>query len=122
LVYVYHSCRNRHCPKCHSKQTTGWLEKQRARLLPCPYFLLTFTLPSQLRPLARSHQKKVYGLLLRCAAKTLQKLAADSRYLGGQIGCLAVLHTWTRAMHYHPHVHLLVTAGGYPRMAQSGAS
>lgn len=111
-VYVYHSCRNRHCPKCHGHQTERWLDKQRARLLPCRYYLLTFTLPRELRALAWAHQKKVYGLLMRCAAVTLQKLAADPRYLGARIGCLAVLHTWTRAMLYHPHAHLLVTAGG----------
>ncbi len=110
-VYVYHSCGNRHCPKCHRQQTERWLEKQRARLLPCRYYLLTFTLPKELRKLGFAHQKKVYGLLMRCAAATLQKLAADPRHLGGHIGCLAVLHTWTRAMLYHPHVHLLVTAG-----------
>ena len=56
-VYAFHSCRNRHCPKCHRDQTDRWLTAQRARLLPCAYDLLTFTLPDQLRPLARSHRK-----------------------------------------------------------------
>jgi len=111
-VYAYHSCRNRNCPKCHRHQTERWLAKQRARLLPCFYFLLTFTLPSQLRALARAHPKKLYGLLMRTAVAAVQKLCRDPRYLGARIGCLAVLHTWTRAMLYHPHVHLLVTAGG----------
>jgi hypothetical protein len=111
-VYTYHSCGNRHCPKCHRQQTERWIEKQRARLLPCFYFLLTFTLPSELRPLARAHQKKLYGLLLRGAAAALFKLPRDPRYLGARPGCLAVLHTWTRALLYHPHAHLLVTAGG----------
>ena len=111
-VSVYHSCRNRHCPKCHGDQTDRWLDAQRGRLLPCPYYLLTFTLPSELRALARAHQRVVYGLLMRCAAAALHTLARDPRYLGADIGCLAVLHTWTRAMLYHPHVHLLVTAGG----------
>jgi len=111
-VYAYHSCANRHCPKCHRRQTERWLDKQRARLLPCLYYLVTFTLPAELRALAFNHQKKVYGLLMRCAAAALQKLAADPRYVGGRLGCLAVLHTWTRAMLYHPHVHMLVTAGG----------
>ena len=76
-IYTYHSCRGalwaRHCPKCHRHQTGRWLEKQRARLLPCRYFLLTVTLPSQLRPLAR-------------AAAALQKLTLDPRYLGARIG------------------------------------
>jgi hypothetical protein len=111
-VYVYHSCGNRHCPKCHREQTQRWIEKQHARLLPCAYYLLTFTLPAELRPLALAHQRKVYGLLMRCAAAALQKLARDPRFLGARLGCLAVLHTWTRAMLYHPHAHLLVTAGG----------
>ncbi len=111
-VYAYHSCRNRHCPKCHRDQTDRWLTAQRARLLPCAYFLLTFTLPAVLRALAQAHPRKVYGLLMQCAAAALQTLALDPRYLGGRLGCLAILHTWTRALLYHPHVHLLVTAGG----------
>jgi len=111
-VYTYHSCRNRHCPTCHRAQTERWLTAQRALLLPCPYYLLTFTLPSELRVLARDHARTVYGVLIRCAAAALQTLADDPRYVGGQLGGLAVLHTWTRALLYHPHVHLLVTAGG----------
>jgi len=111
-VYAYHSCRNRHCPKCHGDQTERWLAQQETRLLPCPYFLVTFTLPQELRPLAFANQKKVYGLLMRSAAAALQKLARDPRYVGGRLGCVAVLHTWTRAMRYHPHVHMLVTGGG----------
>ena len=110
--YSYHSCRNRHCPKCHGAQTQRWLERQRARLLPCAYFLLTFTLPAELRALARAHQKLVYGVLMTAAAAALLKLTADPRYLGARPGLLAVLHTWTRALLYHPHVHVLVTAGG----------
>ena len=112
LQYSYHSCRNRHCPKCHGDQTRRRLEQQRARVLPCSYFLLTFTLPAQLRDLARAHQKVVYGILMRAAAQSLLKLTADLRYLGARPGIIAVLHTWTRAMLYHPHAHLLVTAGG----------
>ena len=73
---------------------------------------MTFTLPADLRPLARSHPKKIYSLLMKAAADALQKLAADPRYLGARLGALAVLHTWTRAMLFHPHVHMLVTAGG----------
>jgi hypothetical protein len=110
-LYAYHSCRNRHCPKCHGDQTERWLAQQQTQLLPCPYFLLTFTLPAELRPLAFANQKKVYGLLMRAAAAALQKLALDPQYLGGRLGALAVLHTWTRAMLYHPHVHMLVTGG-----------
>lgn len=111
-VYSYHSCRNRSCPKCHRDQTDRWLRQQRQRLLPCSYYLITFTLPAPLRGLARSHPKIVYGLMMKSAANALLKLAADPRFLGARPGMLAVLHTWTRAMLYHPHVHMLVTAGG----------
>jgi hypothetical protein len=111
-VYRYHSCRNRHCPKCHGDQTERWIEAQRGQLLPCPHYLVTFTLPQELRTVAFGHQKAVYGILMRSAAAALQRLAADPRYVGARVGGLAVLHTWTRAMLYHPHVHLLVTAGG----------
>jgi hypothetical protein len=112
LQYSYHSCGNRHCPKCHGQRTERWLQKQRGRLLPCPYFLLTFTLPSELRALARSQQKLLYGLLLNTAAASIQKLCADPQWLGAQPALMGVLHTWTRAMLYHPHAHFLVSAGG----------
>jgi hypothetical protein len=111
-VYRYHSCRNRHCPKCGGDQTTRWLERHQARLLPCPHYLVTVTLPEALRTLAFRHQRIIYGALMRSAAAALQALAADPRYVGVPLGCVAVLHTWTRALLYHPHVHLLVTAGG----------
>jgi hypothetical protein len=101
-VYRYHSCRNRHCPKCGGEQTARWLERHRARLLPCPHDLITVTLPRELRALAFAHQATVYGALMRSAAA-------------------AVLHTWTRALLYHPHVHLIVTAGGCRPTAPTGS-
>src|SRR2546423_2134523 len=110
--YSYHSCGNRHCPKCHGQQTDVWLEQQRSRLLPCAYYLLTFTLPAELRLLAHRQQKVLYGLLLKCAVASLQKLCRDPQWLGAQPSVLGVLHTWTRAMTYHPHAHFLVSAGG----------
>jgi len=110
--YRYHSCRNRHCPKCHGEQTRRWLDRHRARLLSCPYFLVTFTLPPDLRPIARAHQRVVYDALLRAAAETLLTLAADSQHLGARPAILAVLHTWTQDLRYHPHVHVLITGGG----------
>jgi len=81
-------------------------------MLPSPYFLITATLPQELRSLTRSHQKKVYGILFQTAAAAIQKLAHDPTYLGATPAILAVLHTWSRAMAYHPHVHFLVSAGG----------
>ena len=111
-VYRYHSCRNRHCPKCGGDQAARWLERHQARLLPCPHYLITVTLPAALRPVAFAHQALVYGALMRSAAAALQALAADPRFVGTSVGGIAVLHTWTRALRYHPHVHLIVTAGG----------
>jgi hypothetical protein len=110
--YQYHSCRDRHCPKCQNDKAQQWLEEQQNLLLPARYFLLTFTLPDELRRLARSHQKLFYALLFRTSASATQKLAQDPRFAGGQIGMVGVLHTWGRNLAYHPHVHYLVPAGG----------
>lgn len=110
--YQYHSCRNRHCPKCQNGKGQAWLEQQQALRLPVPYFLLTFTLPGELREVARSHQKLVYDLLFRASAAAVQQLARDPRFVGGQVGLVGVLHTWGRNLSYHPHVHYLVPAVG----------
>jgi hypothetical protein len=100
--YRYHSCRNRHCPKCQNGKAQQWLERQQDLLLPVAYFLLTFTLPSELRGVARSHQKRVYHLLFRTSAAAAQHppslgrrtkgLAGDPRFVGGQMGLVGVLH------------------------------
>jgi Putative transposase/Transposase zinc-binding domain len=108
--YSYHSCRNRHCPTCQQDATQAWFAEQHALLLPVPYFLVTFTLPSELRAIARAHPETIYPLLFRTSAAALQQLAQDPRFLGGQIGMLGVLQTWTRDLRYHPHVHYLVPA------------
>jgi len=110
--YVYHSCRNRHCPKCQQERTEEWLTLQHELLLPVPYFLLTFTLPEELRNLARQNQKRFYPLLFQASAQAAQQLANDPRYVGGQIGMVGVLHTWTRNLLFHPHVHYLIPGGG----------
>jgi hypothetical protein len=110
--YSYHSCRNRHCPKCQHEQAQEWLQLQQTLLLPVPYFLLTFTLPAQLRSIASQNQKLIYNLLFRASAQATQQLADDPRFVGGQIGLVGVLHTWTRNLVYHPHVHYLVPGGG----------
>ena len=110
--YSYHSCKNRNCPKCSGSDTERWLEKRRAELLPVPYFHVIFTLPRQLRECVRSNQRILYSILMKAAAASLLTLARDPHYVGGLIGIMCVLHTWTRALLYHPHVHCLVPAGG----------
>ena len=111
-VYSYHSCKNRSCPKCYGGQTELWLEKRRKELLPVEYFHVVFTIPQELRPYVRSRQKIIYGILMKAAGRSLIKLAADPHYVGGRIGVMAVLHTWSRTLDYHPHVHCLVPGGG----------
>jgi hypothetical protein len=108
----YLSCRNRHCPKCQSTARDRWLQKQAGSLLPVPYSHVVFTLPEPLRPLALRNQQLLYALLFRAVSETLLELAADPRLLGARIGILAVLHTWSQNLQYHPHLHCLVPAGG----------
>ena len=111
LMYSYHSCGNRACPKCGNEDTTAWIEAQRQLLLPVDYHLVTYTLPEECRPVARSHQRQVYGALFRASAKTFKEVAAKNRHLGGLVGMLGVLQTWKGDLGYHPHVHYLVPAG-----------
>jgi hypothetical protein len=109
--YAYHSCNNRSCPKCSGVRTGRWLGKREAELLPVRYFHVVFTLPEPWREVVRAHQKKLLPLLMRTAAQSLLALGADPRYLGGELGLFCVLHTWTRTLIYHPHIHCLVPAG-----------
>lgn len=107
---VPHSCGHRHCPHCQHHESQRWLERQLAKQLPAQYFLLTFTLPAQFRALAWAHQGVLYDLLLRCAWETVRTFSRNDRQLHGIPGAIAVLHTNTRALDYHPHVHLVMPA------------
>jgi hypothetical protein len=109
---AYHSCNHRACPRCGQDDAAQWLAQQQARLLPGPYFLVTFTVPAELREPIRAAQRAWYGALLKESAAALQDLAADPKYLGAELGLTAMLQTWTRDLRYHPHVHLLVPGGG----------
>ena len=109
---VYHSCNHRACPRCGHTKATEWLDRQRRRLLPVPYFLITFTVPQELRQVIRSNQKILYTLLLRESAGALLDLGRDHKNLGADLGLSAVLQTWARDLHYHPHVHCVVPGGG----------
>jgi hypothetical protein len=111
--YRYHSCNDRHCPQCGQTDADAWLARQRARLLlPAPYFLVTFTVPEELRRLIRSHQQITLDLLFASSAQALQDLAGHPRRLGAQLGMLGVLHTWSRTLIFHPHIHYLIPGGG----------
>lgn len=109
---AYRSCRNRHCPKCHSRTRNEWLRDRAAEILPVPYCHVVFTLPRELAPLALQNPKVVYDILFRAVAESLLEMAADPKRLGARIGFLAVLHTWTQRLEHHPHVHCVVPAGG----------
>jgi hypothetical protein len=107
------SCGNRHCPGCQHDKGTAWLDRQTSRLLPCPYFLLTFTLPAELRPVARAHQRTVYDAFFRASSDAIKALAADPKYIGTPSpGFFGVLHTWGRQLPYHPHLHFVMPGGG----------
>jgi hypothetical protein len=108
----YHCCRNRACPKCHESQSREWLQQRQAELLPCDYFHAVVTVPSEMHTVFRRNQKLLYGLLMQVSAAAIKALCAKKRYLGAMPGMLAVLHTWNGQLHYHPHVHLLITGGG----------
>ena len=112
---VYHSCRNRHCPKCQALAQADWLEARRADLLPVDYFHVVFTLPHELCPLALYRPRVIYDLLFRAANATLATFARDPRYFsgdsGGTLGTTAILHTWGQNLSLHPHLHCVVTGG-----------
>lgn len=110
--WTFHCCRNRSCPKCHATQTREWLEKREAELLPCGYFHAVATVPSQLHGAFHRDQKFMYGSLMRVSAESVMELCAVKRHLGALPGILSLLHTWNAQLAFHPHVHMLITAGG----------
>lgn len=107
--YAYHSCNHRSCPKCGARDQQEWTARQEARLLPVPYFMVTFTLPAELRPLCLARPEVLYDLMLRESAAALQDLIA-TKHGGAKGGFTSVLHTWGRQVQHHPHVHLIVPA------------
>jgi hypothetical protein len=107
---VPHSCGHRHCPHCQHHESQAWLEKQLQRQVPADYFLLTFTVPAEFRALAWRHQEVFYELLMHSAWQTIHTFSQNDRQLQGTPGAIAVLHTNTRRLDYHPHVHLVVPA------------
>ena len=106
------SCGHRSCPKCQNHETSQWLDRQQTKLLPVEYFMVTFTLPFELRALAWRHQTTLYNLLFTTAVSTLKDFGLNPKHLGADIGMTAVLHTHSRCLDYHPHLHVVVPGGG----------
>lgn len=109
---AYNSCRDRHCPKCQSLRQAKWISERQARILPTHYFHVVFTVPEQLHVVAKQNRARFFALLFEAASNSLLELGEDPKRLGGQLGITAVLHTWTRDLRFHPHVHCVVTGGG----------
>ena len=114
-VYIPCSCGHRACNQCQYQQARAWLERQRQKQLPVQYFMVTFTLPKVLRDLARQHPKTVFDLLMRSAAITLKRFGLNKARFNAELGLCAVLHTHSRRLDYHPHVHIVLPAGGIHR-------
>jgi len=112
---VPHSCGHRHCPHCQHHESQQWLERQLQKRVPADYFLLTFTVPAEFRGLVQAHQGVAYDLLLRCAWETVRSFSQNDKQLRGTPGAIAVLHTNTRQLDYHPHVHLVMPAAAVDR-------
>ncbi len=109
---AYNSCRNRHCPKCQYIKQIKWVDKLKSNLLPIRYFHLVFTIPACLHKLFYINQKQAYALLFKASGMALNKCASNPKYLGAQTGAVSVLHTWGQTLTYHPHIHMIVPAGG----------
>ncbi len=105
------SCGHRFCPQCQHTAGEQWIERQRAKLLPCDYFLITFTLPKQLRTLVYDHQRTAYDQLIKLVWQTLAEFGLNDKKLRGKLGATLVLHTHSRSLNFHPHVHVVIPAG-----------
>jgi hypothetical protein len=115
--YLYHSCNHRACPRCGAREQQEWTRRQEARLLPVPYYLLTVTVPQELRGAFLRYPAEMHPVFFAAVASAVKTLCAKRKYLGGQAGFVAILHTWTRRMLFHPHIHVLIPAVG---LSESG--
>lgn len=115
-IIQYNSCRNRHCPSCQGVNKEIWVDQRKKDILNAPYFHVVFTMPEQLHMVIYHNQKLLYDLMYKAVAETLMELADDKKYLGAQIGFFSILHTWGQNLHYHPHIHSVVLAGGLSKL------
>ena len=114
----YNSCRNRHCPKCQSMAKEKWIYDRKFDVLNVKYFHVVFTIPEELNIVGLQNEEEIYNILFKSVSETLQELCADRKYLGAQIGFMAVLHTWGQNLMYHPHIHCIVPAGGLDKLGR----
>jgi hypothetical protein len=112
----YNSCRNRHCPLCQGVTRAVWVDARNRDILNAPYFHTVFTVPHDFHALIYQNQELLYSLMYKAVAETLLELAQDQKYLGAQLGFFSLLHTWGQDLHYHPHIHTVVLAGGLTRL------
>jgi hypothetical protein len=117
-IIRYNFCRNRHCPSCQGVNKEMWVDQRKKDILNAPYFHVVFTLPSELHMVIYHNQRLLYDLMYKAVAETLMELSSDPKYLGAQIGFFSVLHTWGQNLHYHPHIHTVVLAGGWTKQNQ----
>jgi hypothetical protein len=106
------SCGHRSCPNCQNHEASQWIDRQKNKLLPVHYFMVTFTVPYQLRTVTWFHQKKVYSILFQCVSSILKEFGLNPKHLGAEIGMTMVLHTNNRKLDYHPHIHAVIPGGG----------
>lgn len=114
-LYLPHSCGHRNCPHCQAHESQQWLERQLKKQVPADYFLITFTLPVEFRALAWQHQRTLYALMIQSSWDTLKTFSQNDRQLQGVPGAIAVLHTHSRRLGFHPHVHVVMPAGAIDR-------
>ncbi len=107
----YHSCRNRHCPKCQHRATQQWSARQLQDVLPLSYYHVVFTLPHALNPWVQCHRETLYRCLFKATWETLKTFGADKKRLDGELGMTAVLHTWGQSLCQHVHLHCLIPGG-----------
>jgi hypothetical protein len=112
IKYLYNSCRNRHCPKCGGIDRERWVTSREQDLLPVNYYHVVFTVPICLHPLFLFHPVKMYQLLFKTCWDVIDSFAQNPRWLGAKTGAVAILHTWTQLLDYHPHIHFILPAGG----------
>ena len=115
---AYNLCRNRHCPNCQTGKKLKWIEARKSEVLNVKYYHVVFTIPSEIYTVVLQNQEKMYKVLFKASAETLQELAKDEKYLGGEIGFFSILHTWGQNLMYHPHIHCVVTGGGLTKLGK----